>query len=133
MNLDKITKIVEKLENHEKRIQELENLLSNKNYQPKTQLEFSSFYYTKDPKTDIQKILIICYFLENTSGMSSFNAKDIEQGFREVKEIVPNNINYNVIKNIEKGFLMETKEKKDKLKAWNITRKGEIYVENDLR
>jgi hypothetical protein len=29
--------------------------------------------------------------------------------------------------------MMEAKEKKDKLKAWNLTSTGERFVENDLK
>ncbi len=51
----------------------------------------------------------------------------------EAKEIVPGNINYKVIMNIKKGFIMEAKEKKDDLKAWTLTTTGERFVKNGLK
>jgi len=121
------------LDNHEKRIQKLEKLLESKPIQTKKQISVKEFILTKKPKNDVEKTLVIGYYLENFRSMSSFNAKDLEDGFREAKEKVPANINYKVIKNIEKGFMMEAKEKKDKLKAWTLTSTGERFVENGLK
>lgn len=121
------------LEDHEKRIQRLEKLFESEPIQTKKQISIKEFILTKKPKNDVEKTLVIGYYLEKFREMSSFNAKDLEDGFREAKEKVPANINYKVIKNIEKGFMMEAKEKKDKLKAWVLTSTGERFVENDLK
>ena len=120
------------LNDHEKRIQRLERLFESKPIQTKKQISIKEFILTKGPKNDVEKTLVIGYYLENFRGLSSFNAKDLEDGFREAKEKVPENINYKVIKNIKKGFMMEAKEKKDKLKAWTLTSTGERFVENEL-
>lgn len=121
------------LEDHEKRIQRLEKLFESEPIQTKKQISIKEFILTKKPKNDVEKTLVIGYYLEKFREMSFFNAKDLEDGFREAKEKVPANINYKVIKNIEKGFMMEAKEKKDKLKAWVLTSTGERFVENDLK
>ncbi len=121
------------LDDHEKRIQKLEKLLESKPVQTKKQISIKEFILTKKPKNDVEKTLVIGYYLENFRGMSSFNAKDLEDGFREAKEKPPKNINDMVNKNIKKGFMMETKERKDKLKAWTLTSTGERFVENGLK
>ena len=99
----------------------------------KRKYRLKNLFYLKKPKDDIQKTLIVGYYLEKYDNLSSFNSKDLENGFRSAKESIPDNINYKVIKNIEKGYMMEAKEKKDKLKAWNLTGSGERFVENDLK
>ncbi len=127
---DEIKKI---LEDHEKRISKLEDLLQTKPETFKKKLSLKEFVLSKKPKDDVQKTLAVGYYLEKYDGLPSFNIKDLENAFRTAKETVPKNINYKVIKNIEKGYIMEAKEKKDKLKSWNITSTGERFVENDLK
>lgn len=77
--------------------------------------------------------LVLGYYLEKHRDLLAFNIKDLESAFREAKESVPDNINYKVVKNVEKGHMMEAKEKKDNLKAWNLTASGEKFVENNLK
>lgn len=83
----------------------------------------------KKPTGEVQKTLTIGYFIEKFDNIYPFNSKDLETGFRAAKEIVPRNINFNVIKNIQKGHMMEAKDKKDNLKAWILTNSGEGIVE----
>ena len=129
--MDEETKKI--LEDHKRRIQRLEKLFESEPIKTKKQISMKDFILSKKPKNDVEKTLVIGYYLENFRDMSSFNAKDLEDGFREAKEKVPTNINYKVIKNIEKGFMMEAKEKKDNLKAWVLTSTGERFVENGLK
>lgn len=120
------------LEDHEKRIQRLEQLYKSKPTTTKKQISIKEFILSKKPKNDVEKTLVIGYYLENFRDMSYFNAKDLEEGFREAKEKVPKNVNDKAYQNIKRGFMMEAKEKKDKLKAWNLTSTGERFVENEL-
>lgn len=54
-------------------------------------------------------------------------------GFEKAKEKTPANINDRVNKIIANtGYIMETKEKKDNLKAWTLTNSGERFIEEDL-
>lgn len=91
------------------------------------------FLKTKQLKTDTQKVLVFGYFLEYMEGMESFNVSDLEEAFRSAKEKIPTNINDAVNKNIARGFLMETREKKDSRKAWCLTSTGEGFVQSDLK
>lgn len=128
--MDEETKYV--LDDHERRIRILEGS-PNQIHRIEKLLSMKEFLISKKPKDDVQRTLVICYFLEKYKSMNSFNVKDIEDGFREAKERVPENVNYKVIKNIKSGYIMEAKEKKDKFKAWTLSNTGERFVENDLR
>lgn len=131
--MDEETKKI--LEDHERRIKTLEKG-SESDIEvtvAKKQLPINDFLFSKKPVDDVQKALTIGYFLEKFRSIEAFNTKDLEDGFREAKESVPANINDVVNNNIRKGNMMEAKEKKDKLKAWNLTSSGERFVENDFK
>ena len=91
-------------------------------------ISVKEFVLQKRPKDDVQKTLVVGYYLEKVTGLNSFNVRDLESAFRSAKEPVPENINYKIIRNIEKGYIMEDKEKRDKLKAWTITNTGERFI-----
>ena len=129
-----IEKVWDKLEQHEKRITAIERMLISKPEAIKQKgFSIKEFILTKKPKDDVQKTLVIGYYLEKYNRMSSFNVKDLEYGFRQAREPVPKNINYKIFLNAKKGHMMEAKEQKDKLKAFNITGSGERFVENELK
>jgi len=121
------------LENHEERIAKLERLSQVKPEIVKKKISLKEFLLSKNPKDDVQKTLAIGYYLEKYEGLTSFNTKDLEEGFRVAKEKIPKNINYKVIRNIQQGYMMEAKEEKDNLKAWNLTSSGERFVENGFK
>lgn len=126
--------IKETLDDHEKRISELEELFKGKQvHKPDKKMSIKEFTLSKKPKGDVQKTLTIGYFLENYEGLSFFNTIDLENAFRSAKEKVPNNINLCVIRNIGKGHVQEAKEKKDDKKAWGLTNSGEQFVENNFK
>jgi hypothetical protein len=129
---DDIDRINKALSNHEDRIAKLEKLLTAKPPIAEEKLSIKEFILSKKPKTDNDKVLAIGYYLEKYRGMSSFNAKDLENGFQEAKEAMPGNVNLTVIRNIQKGFMMESKDKKDNLKSWNLTNTGERRVESNF-
>ena len=96
-------------------------------------LSMKEFMLSKKPKDDSQKILVIAYFLETYEGLSSFNVRDLISGFERAKEKMPANINDRVSKIIgNTGYIMEVKQKKDKLKAWLLTNSGEHFVNENL-
>ena len=82
MTSEEFRKIQEQLLNHERRLEKLESLIQTEAFTTVKKSDLSSFYYSKKPKTDIQKVLVICYYLENYLKMISFNTQDIEKGFR---------------------------------------------------
>lgn len=124
--------IKNKLAELEERIVKLEGL-------PKTNpgivskvISIKEFILQKKPKDDVQKTLVIGYYLEKYKSNFSFNAKDLEQEFRNAKEVLPTNINDKVNLNTKHGYMMEAKEKKDKKIAWTLTNSGEQIVEDNF-
>jgi hypothetical protein len=127
-----LTDIINRLDDHEVRIAKLEKSgrTTTETVGAKKQ-SVKEFIISKKPGDDVQKTLVIGYFLENNEGMESFNVKDIETTFRKAKEQVPKNLNDKVYKNIQKGYMMDAEEKKNDKKAWVLTSSGEQFVEND--
>jgi len=121
--------IMKKLEEHERRISALESTPAKKIQAEGKRLSVKEFLLTKKPGDDVQRTLVIGYYLEHFESMDSFNIRDLADGFRAAKEPPPININDKVNLNIRKGYMMEAKEKKDKSKAWVLTNSGEKFVE----
>lgn len=129
---DVIKDIMIKLDDHESRISALEGMPTKKTQGEGKKLSIKEFLLAKKPTDDVQRTLVIGYYLEHFEGMDRFNAKDLADGFRSAKEPPPTNINDKVNLNIGKGYMMEAKEKKDKFKAWVLTNSGEKFVEEEL-
>lgn len=124
--------IRKKLAGLEERIVKLEGLSKSSPEAISKGISIKEFMLQKTPKDDVQKTLVIGYYLEKYKNYSSFNAKDLEQGFRDAKETLPPNINDKVNLNIKHGYMMKSKEKKDKKTAWTLTNSGEKIVENNF-
>lgn len=124
------TSIAKMLAEHEERIQKLEAKLqapasvavSQKQISPK------EFLLEKKPSGEVQKTLILCYYIEHTMGLVPFNIDDLTKVFKLAKEVVPSNLNDKINKNIDKGYLVENDEKKDSKKAWHLTASGENFI-----
>lgn len=129
---DRLENIMKKLEEHESRISVLEGVPAKKMQAEGKKLSVKEFLLTKKPTNDVQRTLVIGYYLEHYELMDSFNIKDLADGFRSAKEPLPANINDTVNSNIGKGYMMEAKEKKDKVKAWVLTNSGEKFAEEGL-
>jgi len=134
MNIEeKINELKDRMNQLEDRILKLEEILKTQPSKIEKNLSIKELILEKDPQDDIQRTLVIGYYLEKYDRLKSFNKSDIEEGFRKAREPVPDNINYKVIRNIKKGHLMETREKKDKLKTWCLTNTGEKIIEDGFK
>lgn len=131
--LKKIAEIEKRIQNHEKRILELENLLQGKPDTIRKKMSIKDFVLTKNAKDDLRRTLAIGYYLEKHGDSESFNIKDIEKGFRDAKINPPQNIHDKVNKNIVKKHMMEAAEEKGNKKAWVLTSIGENIVENNFK
>jgi len=129
-DIEKYKKIIE---DHERRIGQLEKVFAHKKESVGKALSIKEFILSKTPSDDVQKTLLIAYYLEKFESMEFFNARDIEDGYRQAKESVPANINDKVNKCIRAGYMMESKQKKESHKAWCLTNTGEGFVENELK
>ncbi len=96
-------------------------------------LSIRQFIVEKSPTDDVQRSLVIGYYLEKQSGLASFNAKDIEKGFVDSREKVPGNVADKILKNVWKGHMMQVKDDKDGLKAYVLTNTGTKFVESGIK
>ena len=129
--MDIMSKRIDELE---QRIESLEKQLASPSVIATKVKKMSAkeFLMTKEAKSETQKVVALASFLEQVEGLHMFNVSDLEGVFRAAKEKVPSNMNDAVNKNIAKGFLMDSGEKKDLKKAWCLTSTGERYVETEL-
>jgi hypothetical protein len=131
------TEIEQILRNHEDRIKKLEAILSSKEPtvlpEHKKLLSIKEFILQKKPSSDIRKGLTIAYYLEKYRHIESFTITEIEEGFKEARETIPNNLSDVMYKNTKQGFFMETKKDKDGKKSYTLTSTGEKFVENNFQ
>ena len=124
------------LHDYERRIKLLEQRLDGENKTgekvsptvPKAP-SLSRFANEKNPADDVQRSLVIGYYLEKHANHAAFNAKDLEKGFVDAKEKVPGNVEDKILKNVWKGHMMQAQEDKDGLKAYALTASGKKFVE----
>ena len=129
---ERFPEIEKRIQDHEKRISELEKLLQAKPDSISKKISIKEFVLTKNATDDQRRTLAIGYFLEKYGGSTAFNITDIKKGFRDAKIRPPQNINDKVNKNIAKGYMMEAVEEKDNKKAWVLTTTGEKIVESNF-
>ncbi len=137
--MDNKKTIEERVNDLEIRISECESLL-NKNFiktvekLPGTKkLSITEFLGMKMPSSDVQKTLVIAYYLEKYENSSSFNVDDIKSHFRLARQPLPQNVNDKININIKKGYIMDAEEKKDSKKAWLVTNSGLEVVEGSFK
>lgn len=122
-----------RLEDHEKRISELETPLQTRPERVQKKESIKEFLLTKKPNGYAKKVLAVGYYLENYEGYTCFNIKDLESWFRSAKEPLPKNMNDTVNGNISQGYIMEAGSEKDSITAWVLTKTGEEYVESGFQ
>jgi len=136
MQIDKVLiEIKERLGKMEERLAKLEGPNQKELKTFKKGISINEFMGSQKLSGDVQRTLAAGYYLEKYEGLSSFNAKDLVDAYRKLKIPKSQNINFNykVIKNIQQGYMTETKQKKDKQKAWVLTASGEKYVESGFQ
>jgi hypothetical protein len=127
------SELIKEIENIKKRIDKLESIFQGDSPSSlKKRASVREFLLTTKAEDKVQTTLLIGYFLEKNESMGSFTVKELERSFIQAKESVPTNTNDMINKNISKGFIMETEEKKDGKKAWCLTNTGEKFVETNL-
>lgn len=120
----------------EKRVEEVENKLSVNNINQvlaqSNKISIKEFLLTKKIDDDTKCTLVIAYFIEHIENVSPFNTDDLKKAFRLAKIKLPSNINDKININIHANRIMEAEKKKESKKAWELTAKGEAFVENKL-
>lgn len=130
---DKIVEIKKTLSDHEKRIRQLEKLLSGDSQIKLKKKSIKEFILEKKPSSAVKKTLAIGYYLEHFENVSPFCAADVINGFIKAREKPPINVYDKISKNIAQGFIMEAPEMKDGVKAYYLTSSGESFVENNFK
>lgn len=82
-----------------------------------------------DPSKHTDAIAVFAYWLYKVEKMSSFNVQDMLGCYDKTRKVKPSNVNQIINQNVASHLFADASEKKDNLKAWVITRKGEEYVE----
>lgn len=139
--VEEIKEIKALLEKLERRVSKLEAVAvggepsseEQKKPDEKKKLSVKEFLKEKKPKDYTQTALAIGFYLEKYERFPSFNTKDLENGFTAARETPPKNLNDTANMNANNKHTMECKEKKDKRKAWVLTRTGEDYVESGFK
>lgn len=99
---------------------------------PKDKVSINEFLKSKKIENEVQRTLVIAFWLDYFEKVDSFNVSDLENTFRKARLSVPKNLNDKVNMNIKNGHLAEDKEKKGGKKAWYVTNTGAEFVEKTL-
>jgi hypothetical protein len=94
---------------------------------PKTLVEFLEIRGNPKKHTDIAAVF--AYWLLKAEKTSIFNGKDMATLYERTRTAKPKNLSDIIYRNVKKHIFAEAKEGKDGYKAYQLTRKGEEYVE----
>ena len=136
-----IEEIREKIEDLERRIKKLESRQStlteeNMGYSgsgAKKEQTLREFLNVLEPKNNVERVLCIAYYNEVLKKVPPFTVKEMTDAFREAKEKPPENVNLPIFYNVQKGYLMESKNNESKLKTWELTNTGIKVIEDKMK
>jgi hypothetical protein len=77
---------------------------------------------------NVQKTVVVGYYLEKQRGKSYFTSKDIEAIFREARVPVSKNISMDISRAIQKGWIMEYSKNEKGPSTYITTSKGERVI-----
>jgi hypothetical protein len=92
---------------------------------PEKKLSLKEFMLSKSPNNDVKKATCVGYYLEKFEGKKSFTNKDITDGFRRAKYVVPLNVPDKIQKAISNGWFDHGEKK-----YYVLTMTGEKAVES---
>lgn len=82
-----------------------------------------------NPSKHTDSVAVFAYWLFKVENMPTFNVQDILGCYDKTRKVKPSNVNQIINQNVASHLFADAPEKKEGLKAWVITRKGEEYVE----
>ncbi|MFQ6084301.1 MAG: hypothetical protein ACE5KE_09660 [Methanosarcinales archaeon] len=123
--LDNVEKIVGKISSWEQQLPE--------RAAREEVLEYSSTEFLSSSKANkiSDKMMVLFYYLWKIKEEEIINVIDLKQTFKEVMEPLPANPT-GLMRYLQKKGYIQPRGKKDKFRAWGITRKGKEYVEKEL-
>ncbi|MBN1431759.1 MAG: hypothetical protein JW931_03205 [Methanomicrobiaceae archaeon] len=89
-----------------------------------------SFLKGKGFNTDLERVLGVAFYIDQMEGNNYFTSKEIGEKFSEARLSKPKNINDAINRNISKGLMWESDEKKNGLKSFYITNDGIEFCQN---
>ncbi|WP_256832086.1 MULTISPECIES: hypothetical protein [unclassified Paenibacillus] len=92
----------------------------------------AAFLNEKSFINDVDLVMGVSYFLDCVEQTGEFTRKDIESKLSEARRQIPSNISHCINLNIKKGFISESKEKKDGIKAYKVLSEGIKWCESYL-
>jgi len=130
--MEKTQDLIKKVAELEARITKLEGSDQAKpsSKQSNKKISVRGLFNSKGAKNDVQRTLVVGYYLEKYEGTESFSVVDLDNCFRSARQSVPQNLNDKVNMNIRKDHIMDAKNKKDGRKAFMLTDVGKNSVEN---
>ena len=133
--------IKERIEDLENRVSALEKALSSsssffkeneKGQRPPALREFLNEKGSK--LSNINMILAIAVYRDRfIRPKSCFNIKDISDLVGRAKLKKQSNINYSVLKNVQKGYVEEDGKGEDGKKKWRVTQSGKSFVNANFK
>lgn len=129
----------------EKRIEDLENRVrviedaisssySHQKNENRKKLSVREFLNKKKPKGNPNTILALAVYNEQFNEQGYFNVKTISDLMGKAKLKKPENINYPIYINVQKGYFEEDDEKgEDNKKRWHVTQTGISLVDSNFK
>ena len=78
--------------------------------------------------TEIDKVIVAAYFLEQHKGLQSFTIQQVRDCIISAKVSPPKNVNLPILRAVQKGWLMEVPAENVKKKTWALTQTGEQRI-----
>jgi hypothetical protein len=128
-----VQKIVKALESIEERLKPPTITGTEKPKGATKGLSLPEFINRLSPKTDSDKALCCGYYIQKVRGTESFTTKSLRSTYIEAKLRKSPNMSEAVGKNVRKGFMSPTGQKKEGLSSYYVTRDGEAFVESGLQ
>lgn len=94
-------------------------------------IQISEFLPQTNIRSELDKVTAILYY-QLHNGQNSSTRAEILQAYSSSRTRQPANLSDVIAKCIRRGHVVESPEKKDGQKAWQITLSGEKYVEEKL-
>lgn len=93
-------------------------------------MRMNEFLASKGIRSHNDRVLAIAYYY--ISRGEPITSAVVEQAYRESRQPRPTNLSDVIAKLVRKGLLVDSLDKKDNRKAWQITPSGEQYVQEKL-